>query len=411
MRHNTVLHYDCGCGHGHGGHSCDTDCKHPTTFNCVKYVGNDLDNIALMEGDSLKTFVKTLDKIILDVKNRIKNSTVHSSVGGGIDVYKGQNEDDIHEFKSILSSDSVLAETTDDEIKFKVSEEWLSKKLQPLKDKDEELDNKIDSVNEKILEKVTKINTNISDIGEQVATNSTKIAENATKASENGHDIDKLESRMDDVEEKAEGNETEISNLKVKDSDLEDLISDLTDKVDTNKNDCNSEIVELKNKLAENSTKIQSNKECCDNNSEDLESLETKVSVVENKVTSNTEKITVLKEKDVEILNKIVEVSNNVSGNAQIVDDLKQELLNKISEVFGNVEYVVEYEVKGQNIVQLPVDRDKMLGVLQVSYCGVVLPKDSYVVENGNQIAMKVENHGLSISGGEVIKVLYKYKK
>lgn len=98
-------------------------CKIKLSPECVINSCNEYECLNLKKGDSLKTFFKKLNKIICDIWEYLQTPFIN--IGCGEEVYSGQNDDDIHQFRTLKGTTSIRVVTEGDEIYFSVDKVWL----------------------------------------------------------------------------------------------------------------------------------------------------------------------------------------------------------------------------------------------------------------------------------------------
>lgn len=109
-------------------------CKKPTycgcaskvDFKCVVYDScEELENLRGFKGKNLEEIIKNLNYILGDMKTQMSSLFLSTNVGGGARIFKGKNENDVYEFKTLESSSSVDVQEKPDSVRLRVKEEFV----------------------------------------------------------------------------------------------------------------------------------------------------------------------------------------------------------------------------------------------------------------------------------------------
>ncbi|AGO49460.1 structural protein [Cellulophaga phage phi4:1] len=93
-----------------------TGCKEDLTVLNIKYSGQPLTCISIEEGNNLQTTFEKINDVICSLKNNINNSLTIKSIGSGLALYGGKNEQDEHQIKTIKQGPGIQISSTENAI-------------------------------------------------------------------------------------------------------------------------------------------------------------------------------------------------------------------------------------------------------------------------------------------------------
>ena len=114
-------------------------CEEPVKFcgcstkldsKCVIYDACSLTPLGVIRGDNLEEIIKMINDMFSDVYVAIDNAFVGLNVGLGSEIYKGQNENGVEEFRTLEKGNGILLIQKDNTIEIKVDTVWLDSYLQ-----------------------------------------------------------------------------------------------------------------------------------------------------------------------------------------------------------------------------------------------------------------------------------------
>lgn len=114
-------------------------CEEPVKFcgcstkldsKCVIYDACSLTPLGVIRGDNLEEIIKMINDMFSDVYVAIDNAFVGLNVGLGSEIYKGQNENGVEEFRTLEKGNGILLIQKDNTIEIKVDTVWLNSYLQ-----------------------------------------------------------------------------------------------------------------------------------------------------------------------------------------------------------------------------------------------------------------------------------------
>lgn len=105
-------------------------CSTKVDSKCVIYDACSLTPLGVIKGDNLEEIIKMINDMFSDVYIAIDNAFVGMNVGLGSEIYKGQNENGIEEFRTLEKGTGILLIQKDNTIEIKVDTIWLNSYLQ-----------------------------------------------------------------------------------------------------------------------------------------------------------------------------------------------------------------------------------------------------------------------------------------
>lgn len=105
-------------------------CSTKVDSKCVIYDACSLTPLGVIKGDNLEEIIKMINDMFSDVYVAIDNAFVGMNVGLGSEIYKGQNENGIEEFRTLEKGTGILLIQKDNTIEIKVDTIWLNSYLQ-----------------------------------------------------------------------------------------------------------------------------------------------------------------------------------------------------------------------------------------------------------------------------------------
>lgn len=200
---------NCGCGGGSGcGYYNTTGCATTVAAECVFYQGNKpLDKIGGTYGERLETLLVNINDLFNSVLEQIQDGFIGQNVGGGIEIYKGLNADDIGELRTLRSTESIVVTNDDDTIAFAVRQSWINGIVNP------------------ITGDLTEIKNSISDILSRLDTYDRLITEIQLKNSDQDASIADLQQKYLNLQQDVTNLHTEVNTIH---QEILDMRSDIT---------------------------------------------------------------------------------------------------------------------------------------------------------------------------------------
>ena len=118
--------YQCGCEKPVQLCGCSTK----VDAKCVIYDACALTPLGVIKGDNLEEIIKMINDMFSDVYVAIDNAFVGLNVGLGSEIYKGQNENGVEEFRTLEKGNGILLIQKGNTIEIKVDTVWLNSYLQ-----------------------------------------------------------------------------------------------------------------------------------------------------------------------------------------------------------------------------------------------------------------------------------------
>jgi len=144
---------NCSCGGSSGcAHYNTSGCEVTVATECVFYQGNrPLDKIGGTYGERLETLLVNINSLFGSVLEQIQDGFIGQNVGGGIEIYKGLNSDDIGEIRTLRSTESIVVTNDADTISFAVRTSWIESLLNPINSDIDDIKNQLVDINSKLV--------------------------------------------------------------------------------------------------------------------------------------------------------------------------------------------------------------------------------------------------------------------
>lgn len=105
-------------------------CTVKTDAKCVFYNSDsELIPMGVIKGDNLDGILKVINDMFCDINLRLEQSFIGANVGSGFEIYKGQNLDGIHEFKTLIGGEGIVLTETSNGIEVKGDAMFIDKHL------------------------------------------------------------------------------------------------------------------------------------------------------------------------------------------------------------------------------------------------------------------------------------------
>lgn len=215
----------CNCNSG-SCNRCSTEpcgCKMNLSALCVVYQGSNLDTLGVVAGDRLEIILGDIDEYLAHLHSLIMDGFIGINVGGGVEIYKGLNSDDIGELRTFINSDSITVSNDTNTIKFEVKQAWIDALLNPLIEDITDLTNLVTNIQTQVgvlqgevatlisnmssvMTQITTINQNITNINQNII----DIHEDITEVRE---DITEIQDDLFHLQEQVNQNTTDITEL------------------------------------------------------------------------------------------------------------------------------------------------------------------------------------------------------
>ena len=216
----------CNCkNNSNNCNSCPTEtcgCKMNLSALCVVYQGGNLDTLGITEGDRLEIILGDIDNYLSYLNDLIISGFIGINVGGGVELYKGLNSDDLGELRTFVDSPSVTVANTADTISFEVSQTWIDAIINP------------------ILSDIIQINTSITNLQNSFTTLQGNVSTNTANIVSILNDINSIEGDINTIQ-------NDITNIQGDIIDVQQDIIDIQGDVNNNSVDINQNTIDIAN--------------------------------------------------------------------------------------------------------------------------------------------------------------------
>lgn len=213
-----------------GNCSCNTgclpksvDCPFDVSANCVLYKGNQpLNQIGGTNGTRAELLFQNIDQRLKLLSEQIQDGFIGINVGGGVELYKGLNDEGQGELRTFVASESISVSNDADRIVFTIRQQYMDSLLDPIKN---DIQNLKDDVTD-ILAKQNNYDQVIAELQSKVAEHDTQIQDLYQKYLNLQEDVTNLHSELNVTNSKVN---TLISQMAQAQADINQLFADVAD--------------------------------------------------------------------------------------------------------------------------------------------------------------------------------------